>query len=248
MLGKYVWWIAEKTDHLWIRWVNHMYIKGQNWLDYSPTVSCSWTWRKICQVKDMLKPGYCHGKWSSNAGVYNVSVGYKWLQGNLSPVPWYPIIWNILNLPKHSIIGWLAIQCQLMTKDRLIRFGVIADGHCDVCLDHPEDHSHLLYGCRFSSCCWKLLAEWLDVSLPDTEILDWCRRLRCRSLMKKQIVTAAIMAMIYQIWNARNIFRMDNKLVYPTYAVKTVTALVMSRGQAWKLTSKFQRLHWVPWM
>ncbi|XP_074305079.1 uncharacterized protein LOC141640017 [Silene latifolia] len=248
MLGKYVWWLAEKTAHLWIRWVNHMYIKGQNWLDYSPTISSSWTWRKICQVKDMLKPGCCHGKWSTNAGVYNVSIGYKWLQGNLSPVPWYPIFWNRLNLSKHSIIGWLAIQCRLMTKDRLIRFGVIADGHCDICLDHPKDHNHFLYGCRFSACCWKLLAEWLDVPLPDAEILDWCRRWRCRSLMKKQIVPAAIMAMIYQIWNARNICRMDNKLVHPTYAVKTVTEQVKSRGQTWKWTSKFQRLHWVAWM
>ncbi|XP_074291932.1 uncharacterized protein LOC141618749 [Silene latifolia] len=152
MLGKYVWWLAEKTYHLWIRWVNHMYIKGQNWLDYSPTVSSSWTWRKICQVKDILKPGYCQGKWSTNAGVYTVSVG--------------------LNLHKHSIIGWLAIQCRLLTKDRLLRFNIISDGYCDMCLDHLEDHNHLLYRCRFSACCWRLLADWLDITLPDTDILN----------------------------------------------------------------------------
>ncbi|XP_074278515.1 uncharacterized protein LOC141602101 [Silene latifolia] len=29
MLDKYVWWIANKADHLWIRWVNHIYIKNQ---------------------------------------------------------------------------------------------------------------------------------------------------------------------------------------------------------------------------
>ncbi|XP_074298079.1 uncharacterized protein LOC141628891 [Silene latifolia] len=130
--------------------------------------------------------------------------------GNLVPVPWYPVIWNRLNLPKHSIIGWLAIQCRLLTKDRLLRFNIISDGYCDMCLDHLEDHTHLLYRCRFSVCCWRLLADWLDINLPDTDILNWCIRWRCRSLMKKQIVITAIMAMIYQIWNARNICRVDN--------------------------------------
>ncbi|XP_074305794.1 uncharacterized protein LOC141641015 [Silene latifolia] len=248
MLGKYVWWLAEKTDHLWIRWVNHMYIKGQNWLDYSPTVSSSWTWRKICQVKDILKPGYCQGKWSTNAGVYTVSVGYTWLQGNQVPVPWYPVIWNRLNLPKHSIIGWLAIQCRLLTKDRLLRFNIISDGYCDMCLDHLEDHNHLLYRCRFSACCWRLLADWLDINLPDTDILNWCIRWRCRSLMKKQIVITTIMAMIYQIWTAHNSCRVDSRMVHPKFAVQNVVAVVKSRGQAWKWTSKFQHLHWMPWM
>ncbi|XP_074297782.1 uncharacterized protein LOC141628554 [Silene latifolia] len=215
MLGKYVWWLAEKSDHLWIRWVNHMYIKDQTWMDYSPSVCSSWTWRKICQVKDLFKPAYCHGKWST----YNVYVGYAWLQGNIPKVPWYPIIWNILNLPKHSIIGWLAIQCRLLTKDRLLRFGIITNAYCDMCLDHPKDHSHMLYGCRFSACWWKLSAAWLDVPLPSTEI-----------------------------WTARRICRVESKLIHPTYAVKNVIEMVKSRGMQWKWTSKYQYMHWAPWL
>ncbi|XP_074305805.1 uncharacterized protein LOC141641027 [Silene latifolia] len=200
-------------------------VNGKNW---NMAMLGNWTWRKICQVKDILKPGYCQGKWSTNAGVYTVSVG--------------------LNLPKHSIIGWLAIQCRLLTKDRLLRFNIISDGYCDMCLDHLEDHNHLLYKCRFSACCWRLLADWLNITLPDTDILNWCIRWRCRSLMKKHIVISAIMAMVYQIWTARNICRVDNKMVHPKFAVNNAAAMVKSRGQAWKWTSKFQRLHWMPWM
>ncbi|XP_074299722.1 uncharacterized protein LOC141630875 [Silene latifolia] len=81
MLGKYVWWLAMKADHLWIRWVNYMYIKDQHWMDYVPTVSSSWTWRKLCQVKEQLKPAYFNGQWRFNAGRYTISEGYIWLQG-----------------------------------------------------------------------------------------------------------------------------------------------------------------------
>ncbi|XP_074300936.1 uncharacterized protein LOC141632275 [Silene latifolia] len=90
MLGKYVWWLAKKADHLWIRWVNHMYIKGENWLDYVPTASSSWTWRKLCQVKDHFKSAYYNGKWSTNTGRYTISVGYSWLQGDQTKGTWHP--------------------------------------------------------------------------------------------------------------------------------------------------------------
>ncbi|XP_074271306.1 uncharacterized protein LOC141595239 [Silene latifolia] len=200
MLAKYVWWLAMKPDHLWIRWVNHMYIKDQHWMDYVPSVSSRWTRRKLCQVKEQLKPAYCNGQWRSNAGRYTISGGYIWLQGDQVKVPWHPVVWNRFNMPKHAFIGWLAIQGRLLTKDRLVRFGVIQDGACDMCLDHAEDHSHLLYHCRFSSQCWALLKVWLDVALPGSGILEWCSSWRCRSLMKKRIVCAAVLALVYQLW------------------------------------------------
>ncbi|XP_074265751.1 uncharacterized protein LOC141588195 [Silene latifolia] len=34
LLGKYVWWLASKKDHMWVKWVNHVYMKGQHWSDY----------------------------------------------------------------------------------------------------------------------------------------------------------------------------------------------------------------------
>ncbi|XP_074321477.1 uncharacterized protein LOC141658211 [Silene latifolia] len=59
LFGKYVWWIASKKDHLWVKWISHVYLKncwmgkqsdytiieGYNWLrGPSPKVS----WWKIC--------------------------------------------------------------------------------------------------------------------------------------------------------------------------------------------------------
>ncbi|XP_074297603.1 uncharacterized protein LOC141628345 [Silene latifolia] len=151
-------------------------------------------------------------------------------------------------MPKHSFIGWLAIQGRLLTKDRLVRFGVIQDATCDMCLNHAEDQSHLLYHCWFSSQCWAMLKVWLAVDLPGCGILEWCSSWRCRSLMKKRIVCAAVLALVYQLWRVRNVCRVDCYLPSPASVVKTVQQIVQSRGQQWKWTSKYQRLSWTPWM
>ncbi|XP_074277300.1 uncharacterized protein LOC141600943 [Silene latifolia] len=84
VIGKYTWWLAAKSDHMWIRWVDHVYMKGKDWQEYTPTANSSWTWRKICQVRDILKSGFQNGQWNDNKGVYSVSSGYKWLCGQQS--------------------------------------------------------------------------------------------------------------------------------------------------------------------
>ncbi|XP_074299117.1 uncharacterized protein LOC141630147 [Silene latifolia] len=73
---------------------------------------------------------------------------------------------------------WCANQGQytvgkLYTKDRMMRFGVISDGLCELCRTHMEDHQHLFYLCDFSVRCWTLLRDWLGVPLPATGILPW---------------------------------------------------------------------------
>ncbi|XP_074271403.1 uncharacterized protein LOC141595338 [Silene latifolia] len=238
MIGKYVWWLVSKADHLWIKWVNHIYIKGQDWLTYHPTISSSWTWRKICQVKDQPSAGFNNGVWQSDQGIYTVSIGYQWLLGVQHKVPWVPLIWNHYNVPKHSIIGWLAIHKRLMTKDRLLRFGVLSDAICDMCLDHQEDHQHLLYGCAFSAQCWLSLQEWLGIKLPQNGILERGLKWRCRSLMRKQLVLSAIVGLVYHVWYARNICRLEQRLPRPSVIVAIVKKDIQARCNSMQLGVK----------
>ncbi|KAL2902833.1 hypothetical protein RDABS01_027915 [Bienertia sinuspersici] len=51
---KIVWQIAEKKDHLWVKWVYTVYIKQQSWWDYQPSTLASWIWRNICSTKKRL--------------------------------------------------------------------------------------------------------------------------------------------------------------------------------------------------
>ncbi|XP_074306083.1 uncharacterized protein LOC141641312 [Silene latifolia] len=128
LIGKYTWWLACKSDHLWIKWVDHVYMKGRNWHDYAPLLQSSWTWRKICAVKDIFKPGYHLNQWCD--GKYTVAAGYRWL-----------------NVPKHSFIAWLFAKERLLAKDRLRAFGLPIDGWWLSCtiFGRPETSVELIW-------------------------------------------------------------------------------------------------------
>ncbi|XP_074265621.1 uncharacterized protein LOC141588063 [Silene latifolia] len=133
-------------------------MKGRDWFDYVPFINSSWTWKKICVVKDKFKHGYINNQWCDGNGEYSVAAGYRWLQGPQTKVHWFPVVWNRFNVPKHSFIAWLIIKERLLTKDRLLAFGIPNDGKCDLCSSHNEDHKHLFYQCEFSIRCWDILS------------------------------------------------------------------------------------------
>ncbi|XP_074298562.1 uncharacterized protein LOC141629462 [Silene latifolia] len=234
MIGKFVWWLAEKSDHLWIRWVNHIYIKGKHLMDYTPC-NTSWTWRKICQVKELLKPGFTNGVWTGSPGPYSVSTGYNWMKGVHLKVPWYPLIWSRLIIPKHSFIGWLTVQGRLYTKDRMLSFGMVTNGLYEFCLDKQETHEHILYQCEYSMRCWQLLQQWLGMTFPVHNLITWCIRWRCKSLLKKQVVMASIMTLIYHLWYAWNVCRVEAKIEAPWSLVKRIKEeiCVRCRSKPW---------------
>ncbi|XP_074277980.1 uncharacterized protein LOC141601585 [Silene latifolia] len=177
-------------------------------MSYEPRKTTSWTWRMIYKVKNMLTPGYVNNLWSDGNGVYTIKAGYQWLQGSIIKVAWHPLVWNSFNMPKHSFITWLCVKQRLLTKDRLQAFGISNDGLCEMCKDCAETHLHLFYQCPFSSSCWKLLKNLLGVQLPGQDIVNWCVKWRCKSLLKKHIVFAAVAAVLYSIWQCRNLCRL----------------------------------------
>ncbi|XP_074297044.1 uncharacterized protein LOC141627718 [Silene latifolia] len=191
MIGKYAWWVATKADHLWIRWVNQIYIKQRDWADFQPSVSSSWNWCQICKVKEQMKMGFVNGVWAPNNGKYSATLGYAWLMGHQAKVNWYPMVWNRIALPKHNFIAWLYAWGRLLTKDRMMQYGISLDGTCDLCGLFNESRDHLFFDCVFSEECLQLLGRWLGYVIPVHGTLEWCRSLRMKSLMKKHIIIAA---------------------------------------------------------
>ncbi|XP_074306160.1 uncharacterized protein LOC141641397 [Silene latifolia] len=220
VVGKYTWWVASKTDHLWIKWVNQVYIKQQDWFSYSPTLNTSWTWRQICKVKDKLKLGYQNSKWCTNNGNYTPAEGYKWLMGTHDTVWWHKLAWNRMNVPKHSFIVWLAVQGRLYTKDRLLHLGGNGDTVCYLCGMDAETQNHLFFECPFSQVCLDLVNNWLQCCIPKQNYMEWCRGLPSRCLMKKQVIWAGVAALIYLVWMARNRCKFDSVVSHPEVLVK----------------------------
>ncbi|XP_074300637.1 uncharacterized protein LOC141631929 [Silene latifolia] len=89
ILGKYIWWIANKKDHLWVKWINHVYMKGTHWTIYTPPTDCSWTWKKIAHLMGIFRSAYVNDKWNGTIKDYSVQEGYRWLRPSLPQVHWW---------------------------------------------------------------------------------------------------------------------------------------------------------------
>ncbi|XP_074300850.1 uncharacterized protein LOC141632180 [Silene latifolia] len=218
-IGKYTWWVANKKDCLWVKWVHQIYMKHSDWWTYQPTNNTSWVWRQVCKVKDQLMQGFAAHGWTESG--YSVQKVYEWLLGAQQRVTWQPFVWNRVSLPKHNFLAWLFVKKRCLTQDRLIKFGVITDGICYLCGAQQETQAHLFFDCCYSQRCVQLLQHWLGVSWQG-DCVDWVIKWRCKSLCQKMIVMVAISGLVYCIWEARNKCKVDMVMKRPEAVIEHV--------------------------
>ncbi|XP_074289166.1 uncharacterized protein LOC141614306 [Silene latifolia] len=147
VVGTYVWWMMDKKDHLWVKWVHCTYLKGLPWIEYKPPKGSSWAWKRICRVKDILLPGYVHHDWLEKDATYSISKGYKWLGSEANTVTWHSQVRVSAGIPKHQFISWLFVQDRLLTMDRLHKLFQCSDTACVLCRVADENHEHLFFLC-----------------------------------------------------------------------------------------------------
>ncbi|XP_074297001.1 uncharacterized protein LOC141627671 [Silene latifolia] len=228
-MGKYIWWIMQKKDHLWVKWVHSIYIKQSDWASYTPNSGASWSWRSICRCKDIFISGYTRIWWQDEDGNYTIAKGYKWLRGDQPEVSWHSWIWNCISLPKHRFIAWLAIRQRLLTKNKLCMMIGCSEDWCDLCGTAKEDHAHLFFQCPYSHMCIQLISDWCEVLLPTANLVDWWSNQSFGSQEKKDIVAAIVVAAMYQIWWMRNHCRLEKKIFRPEYVLHRVKEVVRKR-------------------
>ncbi|XP_074278584.1 uncharacterized protein LOC141602176 [Silene latifolia] len=238
MLGKYVWWVAQKKDSLWVKWVNHIYIKHQDWWDYQAPCYSSWSWRQLCKVKSKMLPGFTAGLWP----VYTARDGYQWLLGQHQKVQWFSYVWNRVALPRVTFVNWLFINQRLLTKDRMGRFGILTDGLCFLCGIADESKAHLFFECGFSRRCLSLIQMWLPAPWQPN-VIEWIIQWRCRSLLKKQVLMAAIAGLVYLIWESRNVSRVEHRVTRPECILKKLQSLTALRARGFEQLMGSHREH-----
>ncbi|XP_074293359.1 uncharacterized protein LOC141620366 [Silene latifolia] len=133
-MNKLTWWVCSRPDKLWVQWVHHIYLKGANWDEYKPTMDSSWSWRKICQVKDTMRQATMQEDWTNN---YKISQGYNALRKIKPVVHWLHQVWTSWAVPKHRLIAWLIFQNALNTRIKLYRLGVCDRDSCCICEQQP---------------------------------------------------------------------------------------------------------------
>ncbi|GJZ95658.1 retrovirus-related pol polyprotein from transposon TNT 1-94 [Tanacetum coccineum] len=80
------------------------------------------------------------------------------------------------NIPRHSFILWLAVNKKLKTQDRMVVWLRNDNLKCPLCSEVQDDHSHLLFGCKFSSSVWNFFKVFMKFeSAPNDlfQILDF---------------------------------------------------------------------------
>ncbi|XP_074306047.1 uncharacterized protein LOC141641275 [Silene latifolia] len=206
-------------------------MKGCEWTDYSAPIDCSWTWKKIVQVKEIFKAGYHNNTWIHNASGYSIASGYNWLRTSFPKVPWRFICWNPLNVPKTAFIYWASLHKKLLTRDRLVQMGICSDVNCCLCDTAPESHDHLFQDCDFTRRCMNLLQLKLQFSVPIDNIIRWFSAGRCKSVLQKLLAGAFYVGVIHAIWMARNRARLHHSVIHPKVLVHQVWKEVLER---WK--------------
>uniref|UniRef100_A0A803Q7H7 Reverse transcriptase zinc-binding domain-containing protein n=1 Tax=Cannabis sativa TaxID=3483 RepID=A0A803Q7H7_CANSA len=201
---KNIWAIASKKDNLWVKWVHNVYISKESWWEYKAPTQSSWYWRKMVELKDEWKEQVDYNQFTAQN--CKVSEVYKVLTAADDLCHWSKQVWSRMNIPKHSFLLWLAMLDRLKTKQRLVKFQITADAQCILCEDSEETAPHLFFCCKFSQDCLRQIKEWLCWRAATTSlqnVLRWINRAKI-SKFRKAVYAAAIAALVYHIWKARN--------------------------------------------
>ncbi|XP_074292218.1 uncharacterized protein LOC141619085 [Silene latifolia] len=158
-------WIYGKANRLWVRWINHIYLKNGSWHDYSPPADAAWAWKSICKVKEKMKLAYVHDQWSPDSDGYSVKQGYDWLRHRQNKQDWYTVVWNKSNVAKHVVITWLAINNGLNVREKLFRISYTQESNCCNCECAAETTEHLFFKCDYSKKLGVMLPELVFVSM-----------------------------------------------------------------------------------
>ncbi|XP_074313830.1 uncharacterized protein LOC141649026 [Silene latifolia] len=239
-IGKLAWWVYTKPDSLWVRWVSHIYLKGQSWSSYSPKLDVSWSWMTICRIKEAFTVSFNTGHWLSHPTGYTVAGGYQWIRQKQPHVPWYKAIWNGWSVQKHTIVSWFIAREALQLKSRLFQLGISPDDLCLLCGTAPETHVHLFQQCQYTKLLLQKLSALLHIYLPQVQLLSWVQK-KPWAKVKKKVTIAWIQALHYHIWLQRNQVRVDGFLSLPDRVVYDIRSVMKTHTLFWLNSVKASR-------
>ncbi|XP_062083482.1 uncharacterized protein LOC133789739 [Humulus lupulus] len=202
-----------------------------------------WYWRKTVEVKNAIKEKMEMEEFR------NMKVNISGFCGKLWPNPsqkvWHAFTWNRYSFPKHKFITWLACQDNLLTKDRLIRFGITTESNCLLCEQAAESHQHIFFDCFYSKEIVTSILSWVEMKVTQRTLEACLKSIKRRKLskFKREFLVAVLNAVVYCIWEARNVSLWEQKVYTVNNIVKKIKYDVCNRFSHFKRerTSKVDR-------
>ncbi|XP_019261681.1 PREDICTED: uncharacterized protein LOC109239557 [Nicotiana attenuata] len=205
-LLKHLWNLGKKKDKLWIKWVHAYYIKGREPWEVDAK-QASRIVRKILQAGKYLTEAWLDTGRVVQADSFSIRGMYKQLRGEFPKVNWSRLLCNNRSCPKWKFILYLAVQGNLYTKDRLIRWGMQVSPECPMCEHEMESHNHIFFTCTFSEDVWRRLLKWMDINREPkgwNGEIKWAIEHVKGNGSKTMLYRLCMTGVVYHIWLERN--------------------------------------------
>ncbi|XP_010693609.2 uncharacterized protein LOC104906537 [Beta vulgaris subsp. vulgaris] len=137
----------------------------------------------------------------------------------------------------------MAMKGKLKTRDKLMKIGISREDTCALCEQDTENSQHLFFRCPFSKRVCHGTLQWLGKQSTATECLytQWKKWGRNYSSKRQQkIGYAALTAVVYEVWRARNNAIWNLKVPCPNAVVSSIKKIVCMRIQH-QVNSKWSR-------
>ncbi|GJZ51136.1 hypothetical protein Tco_0605651 [Tanacetum coccineum] len=98
LIGRiYVFLNAKAVLSIWVKWIHAYKLKGRPFWDIPPKADISWGWRKLLQIRDLVKPHF----WFR-------LVKHVWeaIRPRGNEVLWHRVIWFSYCIPRHAFHLW----------------------------------------------------------------------------------------------------------------------------------------------
>ncbi|XP_075109142.1 uncharacterized protein LOC142180934 [Nicotiana tabacum] len=133
---------------------------------------------------------------------------YHQILGQLPRVKWKAFMFRNEARAKAKFTMWMFLQNKLLTRDRLVQWGMSVDTVCSLCQIHNESRNHHFVECVFAQKVWNKVLMWLQIQPHGRKSWDQHWRWAMKNAKGKSQAAAAFKIVyaeiIHLIWCERN--------------------------------------------
>ena len=126
------------------------------------------------------------------SGSFSTSETWRALHPYPIDVFWHKDVWFTDRILKHAFVALVAAQNRMVTRDRLIGWGLTVPSSCVLCSGNDESRQHLFFDCSYSSQVWTFFLSRLHLT-PSQGFEDVLRWLLAPSRDKNMVLIVILL-------------------------------------------------------
>ncbi|GKA39579.1 hypothetical protein Tco_0732130 [Tanacetum coccineum] len=194
LMSTHVWKIVTRKDSLWVKWIHAYKLKKRSFLDVKMASNVSWGWRKLLQIRSILRPHFWHelgngrstsawfDTWDTQCPLMNL-VSYRAVTGGgfnmqecvndiisdgVDKLQWKAYDGSLKDFSCREV--WFTIrergsETECMGVAWDIENSVdLSSLRCLLCKSQQDSHEHLFFECAYSSSVWQNVLNVAGIS------------------------------------------------------------------------------------